>query len=890
MRLQRWFNKSSSWLRLLLHRREADQALDEEIQFHLDAKTEQYIEKGMTPVAARRAACIELGGVEQVKEQVRAARTGAWLETFVQDVRFGLRLLRKSPGFTAVAVLILALGVGANTAVFSIINGLMLRTLPVRDPGRLVELLHQYPGEPAFNGFSWDAYQILRDGNHVFSDLIVGSVNFFTVRGDTLQPQTVFGGSVGGNFFQALGLRAAAGRLIGPEDVHMGYHTPVAVVSWSFWKSRFDLDPGIVGRKIVVGNDPVTIIGVTQRGFYGLSEEAQQDIWLPTSLGPSPGWGFGLLGRLKPAVSMEQARAEMAVLFQTAVNAPDAGPFVKKMKLRIESAGRGVSTPLRATLSTPLIALMAMVGLLLLLACANLAGLLLARAASRQHEMAVRVCLGARRARLIRQTLTESLLLSMMGSALGLLLAYFGARGLIRIFASGRQIRGLPVHFEALSNPDWHVLLFTGAIAITTTLLFGAAPAVRACRPISAQPLRETAQSGESRSQRLFGKSLVVSQVAVSVVLLSSAALFVGYLSHLRSLNPGFRRDHLLLITLDTAHSGYKAAEYARLSEQLVAKLETIPGVEAATLSAMSPMQGPGASASAFELGHPDNARNVVINNVAPGYFETYGTPLLSGRYFSAEDQDKPLVSILNQAAARDCFGKENPIGKHLTLSHITLTKGEITYEVVGVVGDAKYNDIQQPAPPTIYRDLAQAGSIGSQLAVRTRIAPDAVAGAVRESESSVLKTVPIVRITTMNEQIDASIVPERLVATLSGWFGALGALLAATGLYGLLAYTVTRRTHEIGVRMAMGATRSDVMGMVLRDALWTVCAGLAVGAPLAFWAKSMAVSLVHGLPVKNPVSVVFGGAIMIVLGLVAAYIPARRAMGFDPMVALRCE
>jgi predicted permease len=890
MRLERWFNKSSSWLRLLFHRREADQALDEEIQFHLDVKTEQYIEKGMTPVEARRAASIELGGVEQVKEQVRTVRTGAWLETLMQDVRFGLRLLRKSPGFTAVAVLILGLGIGANTAVFSIINGLMLRTLPVRDPGQLVELLHQYAGEPAFNGFSWDAYQILSGGNHVFSDLIVGSVNFFKVRTDTLQPQAVFGGSVGGNFFQALGVRAASGRLIGPEDVQIGHHAPVAVVSWSFWKSRFDLDPGIVGKKIVVGDDPVTIIGVAERGFYGLSGEAQQDIWLPASLGPSPGWGIGLLGRLKPGVSMQQARAEMAVLFQTVVNSPDAGPFVRKMKLRIEPAGYGVSTPLRATLSTPLIVLMVVVGLLLLLACANLAGLLLARAASRQHEMAVRACLGARRSRLIRQTLTESLLLSMMGTALGMFLAYWGTHGLIRIFASGRQMIGVPVHWEALSKPDWHVLLFTGAVAITTALLFGAVPAIRACRPISAQPMQETVRTGESKSQRLFGKGLVVSQVALSVVLLSSGALFVGYLSHLRSQNLGFRRDHLLLLTLDPAHSGYKAAEFARLSEQLVANLQTIPGVQSATVSSMSPMQGPGASASAFEIGHSDNAHSVSINNIGPRYFETYGTPLLSGRYFSAEDQGKPPVAIMNQAAARACFGDENPIGKHLTLSHITLTKGEITYEVVGVVEDAKYNDLQQPAPPTIYHYLSQQTFSGSQLAVRTRIAPDAVADAVREVESSVLKTVPIVRSTTMNEQIDASIVPERLIATLSGWFGALGALLAAVGLYGLLAYTVTRRTHEIGVRMALGATRSDVMAMVLRDALWTVCAGLVLGAPLAFWANSVAVSLVHGLAVKSPVSIMFGGAVMIMLGLVAAYIPARRAMGFDPMIALRCE
>jgi putative ABC transport system permease protein len=816
-----------------------------------------------------------------------------WLETLIQDARSGFRMLRKSPGFTVTAVLILALGIGANTAVFSIINGLMLSTLPVRDPGRLVELLHHYPGEPepGFNGFSWAFYRIMRDGNHVFSPLFVGSQNWFTVRADKLQPQIVFGGVVGGAFFQALGVRAAAGRLIGPEDVHMGYHAPVAVVSWSFWKSRFELHPGIIGKKIIVDDAPVTIIGVAQRAFYGLSAQAQQDIWLPISLGPSAGWGFALLGRLKPGVSIKQARAQMAVLFQRAVDAPDAGPFVRGMKLRIEPAGDGVSTPLSEGLSTPLMVLMAMVGLLLLLACANLAGLLLARAASRQHEMAVRVCLGAGRARLIRQTLAESLLLSMTGGAPGIFVAYLGTRGLIRIFGSGRQIRGLPVHFEALSNPDGHVLLFTSAVAVMSALLFGAVPAIRASRPVPAQVLQQAGRVGESKSQRLFGKSLVVSQVALSVVLLTCAGLFVGYLLHLRSLNPGFQRDHLLLVTLDTAHSGYKASRFSRLSEQLVAELKTIPGVKSATMSGMSPMQGPHESAFAFAQGHPDDRHDVSMNDVMPGYFETYGTFLLAGRYFSDEDQRKPLVAIINQAAARVCFGNENPIGRHLTLSHITSTKGEmITYEVVGVVGNAKYNNIQQAAPPTIYRDLVQEDLVGSQLAVRTSLAPDAVAGVVRKTESAVLKTMPIVGITTMNEQIDASIVPERLLATLSGWFGALAALLAAIGLYGLLAYTVARRTHEIGVRMALGAARANVMRMVLRDALWMVCTGLVLGAPLAFWGKSVAASLIRDLPAQSPLSVVFGSVVMIAVGLVAAYIPAHRATKVDPMVALRYE
>src|SRR6266436_2381499 len=414
----------ASGLRSLFRREQVDQELDEELGAYLEMEAAEKMKQGMSRREALRAVRLERGGLELAKEVVRSGSWESFVDTLTQDVRYGLRTLRKSPAFTAVAILTLALGIGANTAIFSMMNGLMLHTLPVRDPEQLVELLHQYPGEPAFNGFSWDAYQVMRDGNHVFSDLIVGSMNFFTVRGDKLQPQTVFGGTIGGNFFQALGVRAAAGRLIGPEDVHMGYQAPVAVVSWSFWKSRFDLDPGIIGKKIVVNDDaPVAIIGVTQRGFYGLSEHARQDVWWPITLGPSSGMWYGLLGRLKPGVSMEQARAEMAVLFQAAIDRPDVDPFVRRMKLRIEPAGNGVTTPLSQMLSTPLTVLMATVGLLLLLACANLAGLLLARGASRQHEMAVRVCLGAARARLLRQTLTESLLLSLAGCAVGILLA-----------------------------------------------------------------------------------------------------------------------------------------------------------------------------------------------------------------------------------------------------------------------------------------------------------------------------------------------------------------------------------------------------------------------------------------------------------------------------------
>jgi putative ABC transport system permease protein len=540
-------------------------------------------------------------------------------------------------------------------------------------------------------------------------------------------------------------------------------------------------------------------------------------------------------------------------------------------------------------LSTPIKVLMATVGLLLLLACANLAGLLLARGASRQHEMAVRVCLGANRARLLRHTLTESLLLSLIGSAVGALLAYFAVGALIRMFSSGRLMAGVPVRFEVLRHPDVRVLFFTGAIALVTGLICGAAPAVSASNTTPASAMQSGTKIGETKRQRFFGKGLVAAQVALSLVLVSMAGLFVEYLSHLRN-DLGFERKNLLLVTLDFAHSNYSPAQYANLSQELARQLSVVPGVSSATFSGMSPMEGPGASSFAASEGHPDKATPVYLNQIAPDYFRTYGTAFLSGRDFSARDKDGSAVVVINQSAARDCFGNENPIGRHVTLSHITETKGEKTYEVIGIVGDAKYNDLGQPAPPTIYTNLFKEELIGSQLAIRTTVDAGGINNAVRETAAAVLKNVPIARMTEMSDQVDATIVPQRMFATLSTGFGALGALLAVIGLYGLLAYTVARRTHEIGVRMALGAERADVMSIVVRDALWMICAGLVVGVPVAFWGKRIAASLIPDLPVASQLPIVIAGAIMIAVGLIAAYLPARRAMSIDPLVALRYE
>jgi predicted permease len=661
-------------------------------------------------------------------------------------------------------------------------------------------------------------------------------------------------------------------------------------VSWAYWKSRFNLDPAILGKQIIVENAPVTIVGVTPRAFFGLQVGSRTDIWLPRP--SSDRTGLRLVGRLRPGVSIEQARVEMAVLFQFTLEERSRGskdPLVRQLKIEVDSAGAGFSL-LRDRFAKPLLVLMAVVGLLLLIACINVASMLLARGATRQREMALRISLGAGRFRLVRQVLTESLLLSGAGSLLGVFLAYFGADALVRILESGRQMPGLPLHIEV--HLDGQVLLFTAGIALLTGVLFGLAPAWNAfaCTPA----LREWGRGGETRLRRLFGKSLVVVQVALSVVLLSAAGLFVRYLSNLRNLDLGFRRDHVLLMTLDPSRSGYKSEQLASPYRELLRRFESIPGVRSATISAVSPISGAGASSFARVEGHEEKTedrRYISMNWVAPRYFETIGTPFLAGRDFSFQDEGRARVAIINQAMAHYYFPSASPIGKHVTLDRDWKGFGEgRAYEIVGVVGDAKYSEIREATPRTIYFNTFQEGRPASQFALRTQIAPSAVVAQARSVISEVLKTVPVVRVTTLADQVDASIVIERLIATLSGLFGALGSVLTAVGIYGLLAYTVARRANEIGIRVALGAARSDVIRMVLGDALGMVCLGLAIGVPIAFFGQRFAANLIQDLPANSATPIVFGAVVMIAVGLLAAYAPARRAASVDPIEALRHE
>ena len=816
----------------------------------------------------------------------------------IQDLRFALRILVKERWFTTVAVVSLALGIGANTAIFSLINTLMLRMLPVREPQQLVEFLSAYPSEPRRNGFPYGHYERVRDGSTALSDVFGFVPVRFTVGRDGSGVHEVSGQYVTGNFFPALGVESAHGRMLRTQDDRVGGGAAVAVLSWAYWNTRFAADPTIVGRQITVNSVPVTVVGVAARNFAGAWLEARADLWVPIAMEPmiaqpsqrqSGRLFMAMMGRLKPGVSIEQAAAEMRVLDRPRVE-DMARLFGNaewlKARVDVEPAGAGTSL-LRERLGRPLLALMTMVAVLLLLACINIASLLLARGVSREREMALRVAIGASRLQLWRQVLAESLLLSGAGGILGVALSYVGATTLVRILLSGRLMVGLPEQIRFDVQPDLRVLLFTASVAILTGVLFGLVPAWNASASARISTLREGAAVGERRSRRRVGRLLVVAQVALSVVMLSAAGLLVTHLSNLRNLNLGFERESVLLVSLDHARSGYERLHLSNLYRDLLGRLQSIPGVRSATLSGATPISGAGASRFVNVEGvteRPEARRYVSLNWVAPKYFATYGTSLLAGRDFAFEDDGRPPVAIVNQAMARHYFGTDSPLGKRFTFEGQTRL-----YEIVGVVADAKYLDLYETPPRTIYLNVFQeARGSASQFALRTDVTPTAVVADVRRVANQVVPNVNVGKVTTLTEQIDASIVVERLIALLSTTFGAVGALLAAIGLYGLLAYTVSRRTTEIGVRMALGATRGQITSMVLKSALGLVVAGLVIGAPLAVISPRFLARLVQSLTVEAPLPLVVAAFAMIGVGLAAAYVPARRASRVEPIQALR--
>jgi predicted permease len=882
----------------LVGRERAEREMDEELRSYVQMAADDKVAEGMSREGALRAARLEMGSVETVKERVRQSGWESAVGSFWQDVRFGARMLRKSPGFTAVAVLTLALGIGANTAIFSLINTVMLRVLPVWEPEQLVEPLNKYPGEPRGNYFSLPSYEYYQQNNHVFSGIIAAHPTRFTVRGVDLDAELENGEFVSGNFFSVLGLKAEIGRLIGPEDDRSdAAGSAVAVVSWSYWRDRSNFDPAILGKQILINEVALTVIGVTPREFFGLQLGSRPSMWVPLAMEPTiqrpsriGGGGLRLLARLKPGVSFDQARAEMAVLFRWTVeertrNSND--PLMRQLRFEMEPASAGLSL-LRDRLTNPLLLLMSIVSSLLLLACANIASMLLARAAARQREIAVRAALGASRFRVVRQMLIESLLLSSLGGLVGVFIAYFGAGAFLRMLASGRQIVGLPSRLDVQVQIDVHVLVFTVGITLLTGVLFGLAPAVHGMAAAPGSLLHSAGRTGEARFRRFFGKSLVAAQVALSVVLLGASGLFIGHLSNLRNIDLGFQRDHVLLVRLDPTSSGYNGSQLSQMYRELLARLEATPGVRSATVCGASPISGAGASGFLLVEGHqerPEDRRYTALNWIAPNYFATMGTPLLLGRDFSFEDQAGRRVAIVNEALANYYFSGVNPIGRQ-----VKIAGEDQSYEIIGMAGDAKYYEIREVIPRTMYLNTFQRSRPASQFAIRTSIDPVAMIPNVRRTVRELLPAVPVANVMTLMDQINASIVLERVIATLSGLFGALAVLLAGIGLYGLLAYTVAQRKGEIGIRMALGAQRSIVLRAVVGEGMRLVLLGVGAGMAASLALTRFLSSLLYGVEPTDPTTFVAVTLLLLAVALLACYMPARRATKIEPMAALRHE
>jgi len=802
-----------------------------------------------------------------------------------QDVRYAFRLMRRNPGFTAVSVLSLAFGIGANTAIYSLFYTIMLRQLPVDHPEQLVQLVRDSPDEVHSAGyFGWDKYEHFRDRSDVFSGITGMSFNNVSaVQAPGSDVDILIKEKVPGNYFRVLGLKPTIGRLIGPEDVPVKGDGIVAVVSWSYWDRRFHRDPAILGQRIICDNAPMTIVGVAPRAYVGPRVGSRTDVWVPVEHDD-----LSMLARLKPGVTLAQAQAELDVLYaQLPARRADS-------RMELLPAGGGL-VRVRDQYGKPLLLLIGVVGLLLLLACINMASMLLARSAARQREIAVRVGLGAGRGRLVRQMLTESMLLSAAGALAGVVMAYFGTGMLARIMASGRVFERVDIEVQ----PDLHLILFTAAIALLTGLLFGLAPAWYAFRTAPAAAMRQTGRGGDTWFWRLFGKGLVAAQVALSILLVTSAVVFLSHLSHLRNFNLGFRSDHVLLVNVDPSHSGYKRDQLAAPYQELLARMQALAGVRSASITTCTPMQGCGLG-SRYLIAEGDAERRedrlfTGVVFVSPRFFETLGIPLVAGRDFSFRDIGRPRVAILSQMAARHYFPGVNPIGKHFRVDREPRTGpmgswfGEDSpYEVVGLAGDTKTFDVRDRPYPAVYFNMFQENRLYNQFELRTSGDPAALAGAVRNIVRDVLKTVPVTRVTTLADQVDSNLVPERLIGTLSEFFGVLAAILAGIGLYGLLAYTVARRTNEIGVRMALGATAGDVGRLVLRDAFGMVAVGIAAGALLVQWARPLATNLIHDLKPAIAGPLAAGSAVIFAVALLAAYAPARRAARVDPMVALR--
>lgn len=829
--------------------------------------------ESLAAIAQRQEGRSELGNLTRAAEGARAVWSWMWLEQLCGDIRYAFRTMCHSPGFTATAVLSLALGIGGNTAIFSLINAILLKPLPVSHPEGLVALV-SFSRNDRIGDFGYPDYLVLRDGNSVFSGLLAASNMAPINLGMGTETEVVQRKIVSSSYFSVLDVQPVLGRVFSSEDETQ----QVAVIGHRWWKRNFGGSPSVVGKQIELEGLPFTIVGVAPREFLGDTVGEAPDIWATMSLMPAArknAQGFtwlNLMGRLRPGVDAKQANANLSVLTPQIPNR-----FIQRISAEPGSLG---GSGLRNTFSAPLKILMIVVGLVLLIACANLAGLLLARAATRQREIATRLALGAGRGRVVRQLMTESVLLGLLGGLAGLLFAVWSQQVLLKLVAGVGRAITLDL------RPDVRVLLFTAAISIAAGVLFGLAPASQAVRENVGESLKLTARHFSGRRGRWGLKDgLIAMQVALSFVLLVVGGLFIRTLQNLKTQDVGFRAAHVLCLQIGSQR-GYQPP-WGNLIIQLLQRTEAIPGVQAASVSFNGTLANTGSGVSGFKIeGYPPTAENqrARANWVGPSYFETSGIPLLEGREFSpADNSNTQRVAIVNQTMARHYFGSQRAVGRLFEFN-------KEQYEIIGVAKDAKYQDLRESTPRLIYFAALQSNTGIHSLEVRTTGSPLAVAGAVRDAIKEVDPRLRIGDIATLEQRIDQKLAREFLVTDIASFFSGLTLLLVSIGIYGTLAYTVSRRTNEIGLRMALGARAAAVLRIVLGDILLVLAIGLAGGVAAALVAGRLVASMLFGLESTNLSTIALAALLMTAATLAAGYLPARRALGVEPATALRFE
>jgi len=901
-------------IRMFFHRDQLYRDLDDEMRLHLELRLQQQVDRGLTPAAAARAAHLKFGNTARIKEKSLMVWGSETLESFFNDIAYGTRALLRSPALTLVALASLALGIGANSAIFSLLDAVLLRSLPVQNPQQLV-LLGTGDADGIGNNFvdtelySYPFYRQLREKNSVFSDVaavfsMTDDVHGFVLTGkgeSTTDSELMHVNLVSGTYFPMLGVQAALGRTLTEADDNSQGNHPVVVLSNGFWKRALASDPNVLNRKIKLGTTIFTVVGVAPAEFFGTKVGESPDMWVPMSMTKSvpPGWdaydknftqSMNVMGRLKPGVSLAQATANVNLLMQQITRGfSDANLSQKnldklsKTHVPLTPMANGLSS-IRQQFSEPLQILMAIVALVLLIACANIANLLLARSTARARELAVRQALGAQRSRLIRQLLTESLTLALIGGLLGIGFALIANRFLLRMVSGGPDVLPIDVGLNL------RLLAFTFAVTIATAILFGTIPAFRATRLHLTDSLKDGRGPASSGARNPLAKILVISQVALSLVLTVGAGLFLRSLVNLNHIDPGFNRENVLRLQVETDALGYKDNDprLNALYQQIEARVNALPGVKAASFSAFTFHEGSWSDA-VLVPGMPNNENVSVHQNVVGnGYFKTMQIPLIAGRTFSSTDTaTSQRVAVISEHIAKTLFPPGNPIGQHF---HVGDNKPANEYEVIGIVKDAKFNTLQEQTKNINYLSYVQRPWGFGDFEVRYSGDFDTISASVQQAIKSINRNVRIAHVTTLDEQVARSMTNERLVAQLSAFFGLLAVFLSAIGIYGLMSYVVSRRTNEIGIRMALGAARSNVSWMVMREILLLVAIGIAIGIPVALAGDRLVANMLFGLKGTDPLSLTAAVVLLVLVASTAGYLPAKRASKIDPMEALRYE